>query len=137
MARCGRVLWLLVAAVLASVASTPDGRAEAQKAETQKVVAGPQYDRSGSWRFWFGEGYRRASTTPVELPAIDPQTEAGGLRPLKQVGGLQSVGLALAGGAGFGLMTQLIGVPFVLSSSVAWGDSEKGVSFYVRGGYSF
>ena len=40
-------------------------------------------------------------------------------------------------GGGVGLMTQLIGVPFVLSSSMAWGDSEKGVSFYVKGGYSF
>jgi hemolysin activation/secretion protein len=40
-------------------------------------------------------------------------------------------------GAGVGLMTQLIGVPLALSGSMAWGDHDKGISFYVKGGYSF
>ena len=40
-------------------------------------------------------------------------------------------------GAGAGLMTQLVGLPLTLSGSLAWGDSDKGTSVYVRGGYSF
>jgi len=69
---------------------------------TRTVVAGKQFDRGGSWRFWFGEGYRKAWATPVTLPVIDLRTEASGLTPLRQVGGFQTEGLALKGGDGLG-----------------------------------
>ena len=65
-------------------------------AETRKVVAGKEFGKGETWRFWLGDGFRAAWTTPVLLPVLDLKTEAGGLRPLRQVGGLQSVGLALA-----------------------------------------
>ena len=82
----------VVVAVL--LLASPVGRA---RAETRSVVAGPEYKRGGAWQFWFGKGYRGAWTTPVELPVLDLATEAGGLEPVRQIGGLQTVGLALAG----------------------------------------
>ena len=57
---------------------------------------------SGHWRFWFGDGYRKAWATPVELPVLDLKTEAGGLTPLRQVGGFQTEGLAMKGANGRG-----------------------------------
>ena len=45
------------------------------------IVAGKEFDRGGKWRYWFGDGYRKAWTTPVVLPVLDLSTEAGGLSP--------------------------------------------------------
>ena len=70
--------------------------------QTQTIVAGKEFDRSGKWRFWFGEGFRKAWTTPVVLPVLDLKTEASGLTPLRQVGGFQTEGLAMKGGDGQG-----------------------------------
>ncbi len=96
---CGRgngpVLALQVTAVLLVV-----GAAAGASAETRRVVAGPQYDKGGVWRFWFGDGYRKVWKTPVELPVLDLGTEAGGLTPQSQVGGKETVGLALKGADG-------------------------------------
>ena len=75
---------------------------EAAPPETRTVVAGKEFDRGGKWRFWFGEGYRKAWTTPVSLPVLDLKTEAGGLTPLRQVGGFQTEGLAMKGADGRG-----------------------------------
>jgi hypothetical protein len=69
---------------------------------TQTIVAGKEFDRSGKWTFWFGDGYRKAWTTPVELPVLDLKTEASGLTPLRQIGGFQTEGLAMKGGDGQG-----------------------------------
>jgi hypothetical protein len=103
------VLFALSAATLFAVAApaTASADAAAQDAaaaqpQTQKVVAGPVFDRGGTWRFWFGEGFRKAWTTPVELPVLDLTAEAGGLTPLRQVGGFQTEGLAMRGGDGRG-----------------------------------
>jgi hypothetical protein len=68
--------------------------------ETRKVVAGKEYDRGGWWRFWFGSGYRKTWTAPAEIPVLDLKTEAGGLKPLREVGALETVGLAMAGANG-------------------------------------
>jgi hypothetical protein len=53
------------------------------KPETRTVVAGKEFDRGGNRRFWVGNGYRKAWTTPVELPVLNLKTEAGGLTPLR------------------------------------------------------
>ena len=80
----------------------PPASAAAVKPETRTVVAGKEFDRGGNWRFWFGEGYRKAWTTPVELPVLDLTREAGGLTPLRQIGGFQTEGLAMKGADGRG-----------------------------------
>src|SRR5262245_22304925 len=69
-------------------------------AETRKVVVGGQYAARGWHRFWFGSGYRDVWTTPVELPVLDLGSEAGGLTPVRPVGGLETPGLALKGADG-------------------------------------
>ncbi len=68
---------LLVAAGLCSGPAVASGQTPQQPAPgaagpaTQTVVAGKEFDRGGSWRYWFGDGYRKAWTTPVELPVLD------------------------------------------------------------------
>ena len=68
--------------------------------ETKTVTAGQEYAASGTARRWFGEGYRDVWTTPVEVPVLDLSKEGGGLEPVRQVGGLQTAGLALRGADG-------------------------------------
>ena len=97
----------LVAVLLAGGApatASPEDAVQASKepAESRKVVAGEEFDRGGFWRFWFGDGYRKAWTTPADVPVLDLKTEAGGLKPLRQVGGFQTEGLALKGANGRG-----------------------------------
>lgn len=65
--------------------------------ESRTLTVGPEYRKGGAHRFWFGDGYRDLWTTPVELPVLDLQAEAGGLTPVRQVGGYQTPGLALQG----------------------------------------
>jgi hypothetical protein len=93
---------LLCGACLAATAQEAGQAAEAPKPRVQTIVAGKQFDRGGTWRYWFGEGYRKAWTTPVELSVLDLATEAGGLTPLRQVGGFQTEGLAMKGADGRG-----------------------------------
>ena len=72
----------------------PHARAGAK----QTVVAGEEFDRSGQWRYWFGNGYRKAWTTPVELPVLDLETESGRAPPLAPGGRLPDRGPALRAG---------------------------------------
>ena len=76
------------------------GASPAVASDTRTIVAGKEFDRGGKWRYWFGDGYRKAWTTPVVLPVLDLSTEAGGLVPLRQVGGFQTEGLAMKGADG-------------------------------------
>lgn len=69
--------------------------------DTHRVIAGrPEYDRSGYFKWHFGEGYRKLWTTPFDAPVLDLRTYAGGLTPVRQVGSMQSIGLALKGADG-------------------------------------
>jgi hypothetical protein len=96
-ARAGRFLAAGLFAVAVPAVASQQATPGTPGPEKQTVVAGQEFDRSGNWRFWFGEGYRKAWTTPVEVPVLDLKTEAGGLTPLRQVGGFQTEGLALKG----------------------------------------
>jgi len=91
---------LLMAAAASAEQAPPAPSSDAAKPEMRTVVAGKEFDRGGTWRFWFGQGFRKAWTTPAELPVLDLKTEAGGLTPLRQVGGFQTEGLALKGANG-------------------------------------
>src|SRR5688572_29192471 len=65
--------------------------------ETRLVTAGKEYEASGNQRRWFGTGYRDTWAAPFEAPVLDLSKEAGGLEPVRQVGGLQTAGLAMRG----------------------------------------
>ncbi|HJS57348.1 MAG TPA: hypothetical protein VKA01_04525 [Vicinamibacteria bacterium] len=71
-------------------------------AEKRQVIAGrPEYNQhSGFHRFEFGSGYRDLWTTPFEVEVLDLKAFAGGLTPVRQVGSMQSIGLALKGADG-------------------------------------
>ena len=71
MHRWSIVFCSLVAAIarpLLLAQATEPTASGAVKPATQTVVAGKEFDRSGHWRFWFGEGYRKAWATPVAFP---------------------------------------------------------------------
>jgi len=68
---------------------------------TQRVIAGrPEYHRSAYFKFHFGEGFRDLWTQPFEATVLDLRSYAGGLVPVRQVGSMQSIGLALKGANG-------------------------------------
>jgi len=64
------------------------------------VVAGEHYHAGNLHRFLLGSDYRRLWTMPVEIPELDLRTFAGGLRPVRRVGGQQTLGLAMKGANG-------------------------------------
>jgi hypothetical protein len=64
------------------------------------VVAGPEYKAGAQKQRWLGKGYRDIWTMPVKLPVLDLKTEAGGLTPVRQVGGYETPGLAMKGADG-------------------------------------
>src|SRR5688572_9670757 len=86
----------LVAVAITVTLSVSVGAAQ----ETRLVTAGKEYEASGNQRRWFGNGYRDIWSTPFEAPVLDLSKEAGGLEPVRQVGGLQTPGLAMRGADG-------------------------------------
>ena len=86
-------------ALLLGVGAVPLALAEE---ETRTVTAGEQYRAPALHRWFYGSGYRDLWTTPIEVPVLELGEFAGGLRPVRQVGGMQTPGLAMAGGDGRG-----------------------------------
>lgn len=62
---------------------------------TTMAVAGTQYRAGGFKRWLLGENYRDVWEAPVQVPVFDLQTQRGGLRILKQGGGMQTKSLRL------------------------------------------
>jgi len=92
---CPRILLL---ATLWSAGATSLARAE--DPPRRRAVAGEHYKASGLHRFLFGADYRDLWTQPVELPVLDLQRYAGGLKPVRRVGGQETKGLAFKGADG-------------------------------------
>ena len=62
------------------------------------VAAGAKYAGSHAGQDWLlGFGYRDLWAEPIEVEVLDLDETAGGLSPVMQVGGLQTLGLAMAG----------------------------------------
>jgi hypothetical protein len=57
----------------------------------------PEYATSGFHNLFMGSGYRPLWTTPIDFEVLDLRSFAGGLQPVRQVGSMQSIGLALKG----------------------------------------
>src|SRR5688572_14962526 len=64
------------------------------------VVVGPEYAKPGMHEFFFGDNYRTLWDTAVRLPVLDLNATAGGLTPVRRLGGLQTRVLALRGADG-------------------------------------
>jgi len=57
------------------------------------VVAGEIYGAGGLHRWFLGNNYRDAWTTPIKVPVLDLKTFHGGLKPTKIGGGMQAKSL--------------------------------------------
>lgn len=72
----------------------------AGQAPSVVLTPGPRYDAGWLHRIFFGSEYRDVWTTPVTVPVLDLEGEAGGLTPLEQGGGKQTKSLRFRGGDG-------------------------------------
>jgi hypothetical protein len=129
------------------------GLAAPTMADTQKVVANPEYEASGLHRFWLGKGYRDLWTTPVELE-VHGNLELR-LRAIDQMpvvpGRLWVVGLADFGRVwregedsddwhpsyGGGIAFEVAGAPLTFWTGAAKADGENGVRIYFLSGFGF
>lgn len=67
---------------------------------TVRIAAGPEYEAGFFHRFLFGTRYRKLWATPIEVPVLDLETFAGGLRATAEGGGEQTRSLRLQGADG-------------------------------------
>jgi hypothetical protein len=81
---------VLIAAALPAAAQEPAAR----PATTRRIVAGPRYDAGPLHRLFFGPTYRKLWTTPIEVEVLDLGTFAGGLKPTRKGGGMQTKSLS-------------------------------------------
>ncbi len=107
--RLGRALFLAGAAMLASYGAAHPAHATAAverdstlapAGPTLSVTAGEHYQAGSFHRFLLGADYRHLWTTPIQIPELDVHRFAGGLRPVRRVGGQQTLGLAMKGADG-------------------------------------
>ncbi len=84
-----------VAAALVALACAASSLEAAER--TVQIAASTRYERNRIHQFTFGGGYRELWKTPVELPLLDLQHEAGGLTPTRRFGGNQTPVLAFRG----------------------------------------
>ncbi|HEV7501469.1 MAG TPA: hypothetical protein VGQ33_15750, partial [Vicinamibacteria bacterium] len=93
-----RVAWSFVALAIVTAGGAPPLRAEGEP--RRKVVAGEHYQAGGLHRLLLGADYRDLWAMPVDLPVLDLQHFAGGLKPVRRVGGQETKGLAMKGADG-------------------------------------
>ncbi len=84
----------------AALAASAISRAEAQKQlvrtvgeDSVIVIAGANFKAGSLHRFFLGDEYRDVWTTPIKVPVLDLRTFHGGLRPVKEGGGMQAKSL--------------------------------------------
>ncbi len=90
---------------LTGVTPWPSGAQVARRDSTTAtgsviVTAGPGYRAGWLHRLILGGDYRNLWTTPIEVDVLDLRTEAGGLKPLKRGGSMQTNSLRFAAGNG-------------------------------------
>jgi hypothetical protein len=87
--------WLAAAAFFIS------GLAHGLPAQTVEQAPGEQFRAGGVYRFFFGNGYRKLWTTPIEVPVLDLHEYDGGLIPIGRTVSRQVRGLVFRSGNGF------------------------------------
>jgi hypothetical protein len=93
---------MVLGALALSLASSPmlaDDDGVASPA-LRTVVAGSQYKAGGVHRWLWGADYRDLWTAAVTVDVLDLHAFAGGLEPVRRVGGQETKGLALKGADG-------------------------------------
>ncbi|HUQ84605.1 MAG TPA: hypothetical protein VM076_25855, partial [Gemmatimonadaceae bacterium] len=64
-------------------------------ADSTSLAAGTHYEMGGFKRFFLGNTYRDYWVKPIRVPVLDLRKYAGGLKPLKEGGGMQTKNLRL------------------------------------------
>src|SRR5690349_4272177 len=64
--------------------------------DSVSIAAGTHYDAGEYARWWLGNTYRDYWMMPVKVPVLNLERYAGGLKPLKEGGGMQTINLRLA-----------------------------------------
>jgi hypothetical protein len=96
MTRVDRVTFALVAAFLSLVAvrsATAQAMPRVQGSDSVTIAAGAHFRAGGLHRSLFGGVYRDLWTRPIRVPVLNLNTFAGGIRPHKSGGGLQTESL--------------------------------------------
>ena len=96
MARRPALHGVIASCLLAGGIATPVATAQ-EKPRTERVTPGADYGAGGFHRAMLGSSYRGLWTTPIAADVLDLAKEAGGLTPIRRVGGQQTKGLALLG----------------------------------------
>ena len=78
-------------------AAAPLGAQRSGLGDSVTVTPGPNYQKGGLYRFFFGAHYRDLWTKPIRVPVLDLTSFAGGLTPTQRGGGQQTKSLRLAG----------------------------------------
>src|SRR5688500_6397842 len=94
-------LGVLMTAVPAT-AQSQASRSPLPAIDSVTVVPAERYAEGGWTRFWLGDGWRDAWTTPIRVPVLDVRRFAGGLEFERQGGGNQSITLHMIGADGIG-----------------------------------
>lgn len=89
--------WLAAAAFFVGglAGSAPVG------AQTVEQAPGQQFEAGGVYRFFFGNGYRKLWTTPIEVTVLDLHEYDGGLTPVGRTVSHQVRGLVFRSANGF------------------------------------
>ncbi len=93
--RIGRCAVVVGLVLFPTVALGQRGSPPTVGTDSVTVTAGAQYRASGFYRLLFGGTYRDLWTTPIRVPVLDLRSFAGGLRPQKAGGGMQTTSLHL------------------------------------------
>ncbi len=93
-----RILSLKPLLILALAA--PAAAQQYAPAESVTVAPGPEYQKGGLHRIFFGTRYRSLWTTPIRVPLLRLGQFGGGLKPTQRGGGQQTKSLRLEGADG-------------------------------------
>lgn len=88
-------MYILLFVLVIKLSAQPDS---SQKMVT--IIPAKRYAAGSIHKFFLGYGYREVWTTPVEVAELNLDTFAGGLKPLKRGGGLQTNSLRFEGADG-------------------------------------
>ncbi len=93
------------------------------------IAAGAHYRAGGFRRFLVGGAYRDLWTTPIRVPVLDLRCFAGGLRPKKEGGGMETKSLRLITSGGIEYVFRSVDKDQVALAKVWKGTIVERVSF--------
>ena len=96
------IIYINIAFCLLSISLYPQVQNDQDEAAEEKRIVIPNENYKAGWfyKIFFGSHWRDLWSTPVEIKVLNLDKFAGGLKPLKKGGGLQTKSLRLIGNDG-------------------------------------